>query len=50
MLPLVQFTYNSAPIETIKISPFYANYRFQPQAYCNPQDGAILAEKAQVKV
>ena len=46
LLPLAQFAYNSAPIETIKISPFYANYRFQPQAYRHPRDSAILAEKA----
>jgi len=50
LLPLAQFAYNSAPTETTKISPFYANYGFQPQAYRNPRDGAILAEKAQVKV
>ena len=50
LLPIAQFAYNSATTETTKISPFFANYGFQPQAYRHPRDGAILAEKAQVKV
>ena len=50
LLPLAQFAYNSATTETTKISPFFANYGFQLQAYRHPRDGAILAEKAQVRV
>jgi hypothetical protein len=32
-LPIAQFAYNSAPSESSKVSPFYANYGYQPTAY-----------------
>lgn len=33
LLPLAQFAYNSAPSESTRTSPFYANYGYQPTAY-----------------
>jgi hypothetical protein len=35
LLPLAQFAYNSADQETTGVSPFYANYGYNPTAY-NP--------------
>lgn len=49
LLPLAQFAYNSAPTETTKISPFYANYGYQPEAYREPRTSISTSEKAQVK-
>ena len=31
LLPLAKYAYNSAISETTKMSPFYANYRFEPK-------------------
>jgi len=36
LLPTAQFAYNSAESNTIKVSPFFANYRFNPTAYGTP--------------
>jgi len=36
LLPVAQFAYNSAETNTTKLSPFYANYGFQPEIYHNP--------------
>jgi RNase H-like domain found in reverse transcriptase/Reverse transcriptase (RNA-dependent DNA polymerase)/Integrase zinc binding domain/Chromo (CHRromatin Organisation MOdifier) domain/Retroviral aspartyl protease len=49
LLPLAQFADNSAPTETTKISPFYANYGFQPEAYREPRTTTSISEKAQIK-
>ena len=32
-LPLAQFAYNSAVTETTKVTPYYANYGYEPTAY-----------------
>ena len=50
LLPLAQFAYNSATTETTKVSPFYANYGLEPQAYHTPKESQILAESAQIHV
>jgi hypothetical protein len=39
LLPLAQFAYNSATTETTGVSPFYANYGRQPEAYREPRAG-----------
>jgi hypothetical protein len=49
LLPMAQFAYNSATTETTKISPFYANYGYHPEAYKTPLQGR-LAEDATVQV
>lgn len=36
LLPLAQFAYNSADTDSTKISPFFANYGFNPDAYHAP--------------
>src|SRR2546430_14556188 len=33
LLPLAQFAYNSAESSTTKMSPFYANYGYNPEPY-----------------
>ena len=50
LLPLAQFAYNSAVQESTGISPFYANYGFQPEIYRTPREATIMAEKAQTRV
>ena len=32
LLPLAEYAYNSATQESSKVSPFYANYGFEPDA------------------
>ena len=49
MLPLAQFTYNSAKTEATQESLFYANYRFELTAYQEPISGKILAQKEILK-
>ena len=36
LLPLAEYAYNSAISETSKMSPFYANYGFEPKQYFEP--------------
>ena len=36
LLPLVEYTYNLAISETTKMSPFYANYGFEPKQSIEP--------------
>jgi transposase InsO family protein len=45
MLPQAQFAYNSAYQESTQMSPFYANYGFEPEINKTPREGP-LAEKA----
>jgi hypothetical protein len=45
MLPNAQFAYNSAYQESTQLSPFYANYGFEPEINKQPRQGP-LAEKA----
>lgn len=33
---MAEFAYNSSTTETTKVSPFYANYRYEPVAYREP--------------
>jgi hypothetical protein len=50
MLPMAQFSYNSSPSETTKVSPFEANYGYCPAAYHEPRTGQKNALYAQVNV
>lgn len=45
LLPAAQFAYNSAYQESTKVSPFFANYGFEPEVNKEPRTGP-LAEKA----
>jgi hypothetical protein len=48
-LPLAQLAYNSAPTESTKLSPFYANYGYEPEfGKKTPLEGP-LAEKAMLE-
>lgn len=49
MLPLAQFAYNSAKSEPIGMSPFYANYGYDPEAYKQPRKDATNAQLASLK-
>jgi hypothetical protein len=40
LLPTAQFAYNSAPSESTKVSPFYANYGFNPTMYGEPREAS----------
>ncbi|KFY06188.1 hypothetical protein V491_08796, partial [Pseudogymnoascus sp. VKM F-3775] len=46
LLLLAQFAYNSATAESTKISPFFANHGWQPEAYKIPRKDNIQAEQA----
>lgn len=50
ILPMAQFAYNSAMTETTKVSPFFANYGFQPEAYRHPRQDDTRAEQAIITV
>jgi hypothetical protein len=39
LLPLAQFAYNSSHNESIKCSPFFANYGFEPEIHRTPRQG-----------
>jgi hypothetical protein len=43
---LAQFAYNSAKSESTKTSPFYANYRYKPEAYHQLRKDKVIAEQA----
>jgi len=49
---MVQFVYNSTDIGTIKVSPFYANYRYKLEAYKEPisRPEAQLATERATKI
>jgi hypothetical protein len=36
LLPLAQFAYNSSESEGNGVTPFFANYRYTPEAYYLP--------------
>jgi len=50
LLPLAQFAHNSAKNGTTGISPFFANYGFEPEAYRQPRKDDIQAQQAILKV
>jgi hypothetical protein len=50
LLPLAQFSYNSSTTETTKVSPFYANYGFNPVAYREPGLTNVDNQLARVRV
>jgi hypothetical protein len=50
LLPMAQFAYNSASTETTKVSPFFANYGFEPEAYRTPRTSAYAAQRALLSV
>ena len=45
---MAQFAYNNVDTSTIKISPFYTNYIYKPEAYREPING-IEAQMATEK-
>jgi transposase InsO family protein len=50
LLPLVQFAYNSSLYTSTKMSPFYANYSYEPEAYKHPRKDPTQAEGAVIAV
>ena len=50
LLPLVQFAYNSSLYTSTKMSPFYANYGYEPEAYKHPRKDPTQAEGAAITV
>jgi hypothetical protein len=50
LLPMAQFAYNSASTETTKVSPFFANYGFEPEAYRTPRTSEYAAQRAILSV
>jgi len=50
LLPTAQFAYNSAESDTTKVSPFFANYEFNPTAYGTPIPQEANANFAMVLV
>ena len=46
LLPMAQFAYNSAKNETTGMTPFYANYGYEPTAYRQPRKKIANAEEA----
>ncbi|CZS92347.1 related to TY3B TY3B protein [Rhynchosporium agropyri] len=48
MLPLAQFAHNSAKNETTSVSPFFANYGFEPEAYRQPRKDPVSAQESMV--
>jgi transposase InsO family protein len=49
LLPLAQFAYNSSPAST-GISPFYANYGYEPVAFRQSLNIEVLAQKSSTDV
>lgn len=50
LLPLAQFSYNSATTESTKVSPFFANYGYEPKAYQHPCTVTSEAQDARIQV
>ena len=49
LLPLAQFSYNSADTDSTKVSPFFANYGFDPEAYRTSLSSAHQSAEAIVR-
>jgi hypothetical protein len=49
LLPLAQFAYNSADTDSTKVSPFFANYGFNPEAYRTSLSSAHQSAEATVR-
>ena len=50
LLPIAQLAFNSATTEITNVSPFFANYGFEPETLKEPRSFAQLAQKATVQV
>jgi hypothetical protein len=50
LLPLAQYSYNSAESEGTGVTPFFANYGYTPDAYKTPLIDSAHAQGAKVKV
>src|SRR5271168_2223377 len=48
-LPMAQFAYNSAVSETTGLSPFFANYGYQPVAFRVPETDTVNSHEAIVR-
>ena len=49
LLLLAQFAYNSADTDSTKVSPFFANYGFNPKAYRTPLPATHQSAEATVR-
>jgi hypothetical protein len=49
LLPMAQFAYNSAMQSTIGMSPFYANYGYNPEAYREPRPNDRQSQQATLR-
>ena len=50
LLPLAQYSYNSAESEGTGVTPFFANYGYTPNAYEAPLIDSAFAQGAKIKV
>jgi hypothetical protein len=50
LLPVAQFAWCSASGETLKTTPFYANYGIEPRPYGEPKDFGSISEYARIDV
>jgi hypothetical protein len=50
LLPLAQYSYNSAESETTGVTPFFANYGYTPTAYDTPLIDKAHAQQAIAKI
>ncbi len=50
LLPVAQLAFNSATTEVTSVSPFFANYGFEPETLKEPRGFAQLAQKATLQV
>jgi hypothetical protein len=50
LLPLAEFAYNSSTSETIKVTPFFANYGYELEAYREPINSYEDNQNARVKI
>ena len=50
LLPVAQFAWCHVSGETLKTSPFYANYGFEPKPYGEPKEITTTAELARIEV
>ncbi len=50
LLSVAQLTFNSATTEVTSVSPFFANYGFEPKTLKKPREFAQLAQKATLQI
>ena len=50
LLPTAQFAYNNAKNETMGVTPFYANYRYNPEVWREQKDTSTKSQQARIDV